>query len=87
MKEVFKIKSSTDVNKLAGAIAGAVREGAEVELQTIGAGAVNQAVKATIVAKSFLATGGIDIVLSPTFLDLKIDGAKRTVINMKVIKA
>lgn len=84
MKELFKIKSTTDVGKLAGAIAHATREGVAIELQAMGAGALNQAVKATIVAKGYLSVGGIDISLIPSFKDIEAEGEERTVVVMKV---
>lgn len=57
MKEVFKVSSKTEPGKLAGAMAGVVRTGGEISIQAIGAGAVNQAIKAVAIARGFLAPG------------------------------
>lgn len=80
MKEtnVFKVAASTDPNSLAGAIAGSVREGTFPTLQAIGAGAVNQANKAVIIARGMLAPSGVDLVIEPVFQDLELDGLERT---------
>jgi len=86
MKEVFKIKNSTDVGKLAGAIAGTIREEKEVEMRVIGAGAVNQAVKAVAVANGFLAPTGVSIAASPTFQEIESEEGPRTIMVIKIIK-
>lgn len=84
MKKTFKVGSRTDVSKLAGAIANCIREGKELELQSIGAGALNQAVKAVAIAKGYLAPAGIKIMPDPAFEDLDIDGTVMTAIKMEV---
>lgn len=83
--EVLKVSSKTDVNKLAGAIAGEIREGKKVELQAIGAGALNQAIKGIAIAKGFLAPAGKEILCDPSFEDIAIEGEGRTAIRIKVI--
>ena len=70
--EILKVSSNTKVNSLAGAIAGTIREEGVAELSAIGAGAVNQAIKAIATARGFLAPGGIDIVCTPSFDETEI---------------
>lgn len=80
--EILKISAKTNVNSLAGAIANGVKENGSVELQAIGAGAVNQAMKAITVARGFVAPGGIDLVCVPAFTELIIDGEARTALRL-----
>lgn len=86
MKEVFKIKNSTEVGKLAGAIASAIREEREVELRAMGAGAVNQAIKAIAVANGFLAPTGVNIAASSSFQEIESEEGPRTTMVIKIIK-
>ncbi len=81
---VLRIGSKSDPNKVAGALAGTIREENRCEMQTIGAGALNQAVKALAIARGFLAPSGIDIVCYPAFVDVDIDGNERTAIKLFV---
>lgn len=76
--EPLKVAASTDPGSLAGAIASTVREGTFPALQAIGAGAVNQANKAVIIARGMLAPIGVELVIAPVFQDLELDGQKRT---------
>ena len=69
---------------VAGAIAGAVRADGSVEIRIVGAGALNQAVKAIAIARGYVASGGIDLVCVPTFADIEIDGVGRTAIRLSV---
>jgi Uncharacterized protein conserved in bacteria len=78
---VIKVSANSRTAAVAGAIAGVVREFKVAEVQSIGAGAVNQAVKAIILAKGYLASDGIDIVCVPEFVDVEIDGKVRTAIK------
>ncbi|AAD36136.1 MULTISPECIES: stage V sporulation protein S [Thermotoga] len=82
--EVLKVSSKSDPNKVAGAIAGVVREHGKAEIQAIGAGAVNQAVKAIAIARGYLAPSGIDLVFVPAFTDVEIENEKRTAIKFIV---
>ncbi len=82
--EVLKVSSKSDPNKVAGAIAGVVREHGRAEIQAIGAGAVNQAVKAIAIARGYLAPSGIDLVFVPAFTDVEIENEKRTAIKFIV---
>ena len=82
--EVLKVSSKSSPNSVAGAIAGVVRESGAVEVQAVGAGASNQAIKAIAIARGYLAPSGIDIVCIPAFASISIDGAERTAIKMIV---
>lgn len=82
--EVLKVSASSKPNLVAGAMAAMTREEGGVELQTVGAGALNQAVKAVAIARGFLAPGGIEIVCIPAFTEIEIDGEKRTAIKLVV---
>ena len=82
--EVLKVSASSKPNLVAGALAAMIRENGAVEIQTIGAGALNQAVKAVAIARGFIAPSGIDIVCIPAFADVEIDGEKRTAIKLIV---
>jgi len=79
---VLKVKSTSDPNKVAGALAGTIREIGKAEMQTIGAGALNQAIKSLAIARGFLAPSGIDLVCYPAFVDVDIDGSERTAIRL-----
>jgi len=83
MKETFKTSNHTNPNLLAGAIAGAMRESDSLEIQAIGAGAVNQALKAVAIARGFLAPTGINLVCTPAFASADINGQEKT--SMKII--
>ena len=69
---------------VAGALAGAIREEGTAELQAIGAGAVNQAIKAVAIARGFLAPVGINLVCVPSFTDVAINEEERTAIKLVV---
>jgi stage V sporulation protein S len=81
---ILKVRSQSDPNKVAGALAGTIREQGKAELQTIGAGALNQAVKALAIARGFLAPAGVDLVCWPAFVDVDVDGQERTAIRLFV---
>lgn len=82
---VIKVSANSRTAAVAGAIAGVVREHKLAEVQSIGAGAVNQAVKAIILAKGYLANDSIEIAFIPEFVDVEIDGKTRTAIKLTVI--
>ena len=81
---VIKVSANSRTAAVAGAIAGVFRENKLAEVQSIGAGAVNQAVKAIILAKGYLANDGFDVVFAPEFVDVEIDGKVRTAIKLTV---
>ncbi len=82
--ETLRVSSKSKPNTVAGAIAGVVRDKGEVEVQTVGAGALNQAMKAIAIARGFLISGGIDLVCTPSFSDILIEGNERTAIRLHV---
>ena len=84
MVDVIKVKANSRTAAVAGAIAGVMREHKHVDIQAIGAGAVNQAIKATAIARGFLALDGLDIVCIPTFADVEIGGQERTAIRISI---
>ncbi|MDT8716403.1 stage V sporulation protein S [Clostridium sp. 19966] len=79
--EVLKVSAKSSPNSVAGALAGVFREKGEVEIQAIGAGAINQAVKAIAIARGFVAPTGIDLICVPAFADIVIEGEERTAIK------
>jgi stage V sporulation protein S len=82
--DVIKVKAVSRTAAVAGAIAGVMREQKHAEVQAIGAGAVNQAVKALVLAKNFLVQDEIDIIFTPEFVNVEIDGKVRTAIKFNV---
>jgi stage V sporulation protein S len=82
--EVLKVSSRSSPNSVAGAMAGVVRQWGTVEVQVVGAGALNQAVKAIAIARGYLAPSNVDLVCVPTFADIEIDGESRTAIRLCV---
>lgn len=82
--EVLKVSSKSNPNSVAGALAGVIREHGIAEIQAIGAGAVNQSVKAIAIARGFVSPSGLDLVCIPAFADIIIDGEERTAIKLIV---
>ncbi|CDN43549.1 Stage V sporulation protein S [Paenibacillus sp. P22] len=82
--EVLKVSAKSNPNSVAGALAGVLRERGAAELQAIGAGAINQAIKAVAIARGFVAPGGVDLICIPAFTDIVIDGEDRTAIKLIV---
>ena len=82
--ETLKVSSKSNPNSVAGALANAVREHDNVEIQAIGAGALNQAIKAIAIARGFVAPSGINLVCIPAFTDIVIDEEERTAIKLIV---
>ena len=82
--EVLKVSAKSSPNSVAGALAGVLRERGGAEIQAIGAGALNQAVKSIAIARGFVAPSGIDLVCIPAFTDIQIDGEERTAIKLIV---
>jgi stage V sporulation protein S len=83
MADLIRVASASKSTAVAGAIAGIVREHGRAEVQAIGAGAVNQALKAAAIARGFLLLDGIDIIYIPTFEDVEIGGQQRTALRIK----
>ena len=82
--ETLKVSTRSNPNSVAGAMAGAVRQAGGVEVQVVGAGALNQAIKAVAIARGYVAASGIDLVCVPTFADILIDGERRTAIRLSI---
>ena len=82
--EVLKVSTKSNPNSVAGALAAIIKEKNIVEIQAVGAGAINQAVKAIAIARGFVAPSGRDIVCKPAFTDKEIDGEERTAIKLIV---
>ncbi|MBI2864130.1 MAG: stage V sporulation protein S [Chloroflexi bacterium] len=82
--EVLKVSSLSRPSAVAGAIAGVIRECGRAEVQAIGAGAVNQAVKAIAIARGYVAAAGMDLICVPAFTDVSINDGERTAIRIIV---
>jgi stage V sporulation protein S len=82
--EVLKVSTRSRPSAVAGAIAGVIRESGVAEVQSIGAGATNQAIKAVAIARSYLSEEGVDIFCVPSFIDVAIDEEERTAIRLLI---
>ena len=82
--DMIKVSANSRTSAVAGAIAGIVREHKRAEVQAIGAGAVNQAVKALALATGYLKLDGINVVCIPEFVDVEIEDKVRTAIKLVV---
>jgi stage V sporulation protein S len=82
--DIIKVSATSRSTAVAGAIAGVMREHHFAEVQAIGAGAVNQAVKALAIARLYLDGDGIDITCTPQFMEVEIDGQERTAVRFTV---
>ena len=82
--DVLKVSTKSNPNSVAGALAAIIKEKNIAEIQAVGAGAINQAVKAIAIARGFVAPSGKDIVCIPAFTDILIDGEERTAIKLIV---
>lgn len=82
--DILKVSSKSSPNSIAGALAGVVREKGSAELQAVGAGAINQAVKAVAIARGFVAPSGVDLVCIPAFTDIQINGEEKTALKIIV---
>jgi stage V sporulation protein S len=81
---IIKVSSQSRTSAVAGAIAGVVREHHRAEVQAIGAGAVNQAVKAVAIARGYLQEDGLNVICIPEFTSVDIDGKERTALRLVV---
>jgi stage V sporulation protein S len=81
---LLKVSATSRTAAVAGALAGVVRENQRAEVQAIGAGAVNQAVKALILATGYLRLDGIQVCFVPEFAEVTIDDKVRTAIKLTV---
>lgn len=81
---LLRVCSNSNPAAVAGAIAGVIRETGRCEVQAIGAGAVNQTVKAIGIARGYVAPAGINLITIPAFLDIEVNGEERTAIRFIV---
>ena len=84
--EMLKVSANSQPKSVAGAIAAILRNNDDVEIQTVGAGAVNQAVKAVAIARGYVAPNGIDVVCVPAFTQSEIDGDVKTGIRLDIVR-
>ena len=82
--DILKVSAKSNPNSVAGALANVLRENTKAELQAIGAGAINQSVKAIAIARGFVAPSGVDLICIPAFTDIMIDNEERTAIRFIV---
>ncbi len=82
--EILKVSSKSNPSKVAGAIANIFRTEGKLEIQTIGAGSLNQAIKAVAIARGFVAPSGNNLTITPAFSDILIDGVQKTAIKLIV---
>ena len=82
--EILKVSATSKPVAVAGAIAGVIRQQQRVEVQAIGAGAINQAIKAIAISRGYVAPGGIELICIPSFIDISIDGEEQTGIRLLV---
>jgi len=82
--DIIKVAATSRSTAVAGAIAGVMRERGHVDVQAIGAGAVNQAIKAVTIARGYLELDGIDIICIPSFVEVMIDDQERTAVRLTV---
>ena len=80
--EVLKVSTKSNPNSVAGALAAIIKEKNIVEVQAVGAGAINQAVKAIAIARGFVAPAGVDLVCIPAFAEVEVEGEDRTGIKL-----
>lgn len=83
--ETLKISSKSNVNAVAGAIAGLIKDNKSVEMKAVGAGAVNQAIKSVIIANGFIAPTGQKIKIEPAFCTVEIEDEDRSAIKLKLV--
>jgi len=81
---ILKVSSQSNPNSVAGALTRILKKEGKAELQVIGAGALNQAIKAIAIARGYIAPSGIDLICIPAFIDLEIEGKERTGIRLTV---
>ncbi|MDZ7672641.1 MAG: stage V sporulation protein S [Halanaerobiales bacterium] len=82
--ETLKVSGTSDPKSVAGAIAAVVKDEGKVELQAIGAGAINQTVKAIAISRGYVAPLGIDLIMIPEFIEIDVDDEVRTAIKFTV---
>ncbi|MBN1889591.1 MAG: stage V sporulation protein S [Thermoflexales bacterium] len=84
--DIIKVSAHSRSTSVAGAIAGVMRESGRAEVQAIGAGAVNQAIKAVAIARGYLKQDGIEITCLPEFVEVQIEEQERTAVKLVIEK-
>ena len=82
--ETLKVSSKSNPSSVAGALANVFKDKTSVEIQAVGAGAINQAIKAIAIARGFVAPSGKNLICTPAFSDISIEGEERTAIKLIV---
>ncbi len=82
--EVLKVSATSSPKSVAGALTAVLREYGRAEVQAVGAGAVNQAIKAIAITRGFVAPNGIDLIMIPAFVEIDIDNETRTAIKFLI---
>ena len=82
--EILKVGSKSNPSKVAGAIANVFREQKKLEIHTVGAGSLNQAIKAVIIARGYVAPMGDNLIVIPSFNDVIIEGDNKTSIKLLI---
>jgi stage V sporulation protein S len=83
--DVIKVSAHSRSTAVAGAIAGVIRDHGHAEVQAIGASAVNQAIKAVAIARTYLTLDGIEIACLPEFVEVDIEGQERTALRLSIV--
>ncbi len=86
MAEIIRVSAQSRSTAVAGAVAGVMREQGYAEIQAIGASAINQAMKAITIARSYVEQDGFDLAVVPSFVEVEIEGAERTAMRLTVFK-
>ncbi|MBE6114446.1 MAG: stage V sporulation protein S [Erysipelotrichaceae bacterium] len=84
--ETLKVSTKSNPAKVAGALVNVLKESDRVVLQAVGAGAINQTMKAIAIGRGFVAPSGIELVCIPSFVDIEINEEKRTAMKLVVEK-
>lgn len=84
MSTTLKVSSRSVPSAVAGALSSMIKADGRVDIQVVGAGALNQAIKAVAIARGFVASVGLDLTCRPTFADIEIDGQTRTAIRLEI---
>ena len=85
--EIIKVSARSMPKLVAGAIAAVIRDGKKAEVQAVGAGAANQAVKAVAITRTYMKAEDVDVICRPGFTEIEIEGVEKTAIQLIVEKA
>ena len=84
MNITLKVSSKSNPAAVAGALTGTIKDAGQAEIQAIGAGAINQAIKAVTIARGYCAPAGKDLVIAPAFIEVDVNGQTKTAIRLMV---